>query len=321
MYKPCGAYSLNRKAKASVGLFIGPIPNSETKTLSENNIINPDNLKIRRSISKNFANTVVYKYEIDPREDKFLRGTIVQNATSLARIPVGSRALVVESTGMRDALLAESQAQQAATRRLNRFKYGAEFLDGVQVTFGDGYTIELGDILILDPANLSLVNTADGTREKPEKLFEVVNIDKDLRTGRISLNLIDTNFDGAARYGLIGPSSKIQTGISQSQFIIYEGFFNSPFGAQEYRKWDRYPNCSVKVRSADFTTRFAQSSILSIAGNTITLSSNLGFVPLLNDVMELSQYNSPLTTDQIKLIYAHMSDVVFADGGVQYQML
>ena len=321
LYKPCGAYSLNRKAKASVGFFVGPIPSVDTKTISKNNITNPSGLKLRRTITKNFANTIIYKYEIDPLEDKFLRGTISQSATSLGRIPVGGRALVVESTGMRDSLLAESLSAQAATRRLNRFKFGAEFLDGIQLTFGDGYAIELGDILLLDSDSLSIVNTEDGNRVKEPKLFEVVNIEKDFKTGKISINLIDTNFDGQARYGLIGPSSKILSGISQTQFTIYEGFYSSPFGVNEYRKWSRYALPSVKVRSADFTTRYAQSSILSYSGNTITLTSALGFTPQADDVMELSQYDSPLTTEQIKLIYAHMRDTAFADGKPQYQML
>lgn len=325
VYKPCGAYSLNRKAKSSLGYFVGPIPSESTVTLGEANIVNPDKLKIRRTTNKNFANTIVYKYETDVLEEKFLRGTIYQSATSLNRVKVGQRSLLIESTGMRQSLQAETVSAQAAGRKLSRFKFGAEFLDGVQVRFGDGYAIELGDIILLDPANLSLTNTETGTREKPSKLYEVANITKDFKSGKVTLDLIDTNFDGSGRYALIGPSSKIGAGISQTQFTIYNGFPNSPYGSNEGEKWQRFITATskpvVKVRSADFTTRYAQAAISSVVGNTVTVSTALGFTPQPNDVMELAQYSADGVTDQIKLLYAHMRDTAFPDGGAQYLLL
>lgn len=326
VYKPSGSYSINRKAKASVGLFVGPIPSVSTKTISEETVINPDKLKIRRSINKNFANTVVYKYEVDALEDRFLRGVVYQSQTSLDRIPVGVRALVIEATGMRDAILAQNLSSSAADRRLKRFRFGAETLDGVQVTFGSGFNIELGDILILDSTNLQLLNSEGGDRDKPQKFFEVINISKDFRRGVISMDLLDSNFDGQLRIGLISPSSRIATGISDTQFQIEPSFSTGQFGSAEFRKWQRYlssqGNVVVKVRSPDFTTRFNQSRIQSITGNIITVQTPLGFTPQAGDVMELAQYSTPNVTDQIKLLYAHLSDVGnFPDGTSPYVLL
>lgn len=322
IYKPSGAYSIPRNAQSSVSYFIGPIPGANIKTLSKDNIVGPSKLKILRSISKNFANTIIYKYEKSVTEDKFLRGVVYQSAGSLSQIPVGTKAQVIESSGIRQALAGQSITQIAADRKLDRFKLAAEYIPNVQVRFGDGYNIELADIIILDPTDLELVNTVDGDRNKEIKMFEVNNITKDFKTGKITIDLLDTTFDGAKRYGLIGPSSRISSGASQTQFQIEEFFPGSPFGAAEYKKWDRYPLCAVKVRSEDFTTRFAQTVIQSVSGNTITVSPALGFTPQPGDVMELADYDFASVTEQIKLIYVHMqNNATFGDGKDQYVML
>lgn len=320
VYLPASCYSVPRKTKSSAQLHIGPLPSADTKTLSKTNIINPSKLKVRRSTSKNFFNTIVYRFEDDALEDKFLKGRISQDAGSLARIPVGSRALVVNSKGMRTLLNAPNLADIAATRKLNRYKYGAESLEGVQVTFGDGFVIEVGDVIILDPTDLNVVNTVDGDRQKPAAFFEVINKTLNYKTGEVSLNLTDTNFATNARYGLIGISSNISAGISQTQFVISQ-IYPSVFGVSEYQKWDRYPNCAVKVKSPDGVTRFAQTIITSSTSNTITVRDALGFTPQPGDIMELADYDFVDTTHQIKLIYSFLSDTIFADGKPQYQML
>jgi hypothetical protein len=322
IYNPAGSYTLNRKAKASAGLFVGPIPTSATKVISDTNVTNPDKLRIRRTINRNFANTIVYRYEESALEERFLRGVIYQSATSLARIPIGVRSLVINSKGLRDSLLAQSITALAADRRLKRFRFGAEMVSGINVTFGSGFNIEIGDILVLDGENLQLVNTEDGTREKPSKLFEVVNISKNFKNGQITMDLLDTSFDGAARYGLIGPSSEIVLGSSETNFQIKAAYSKAQFGDNEFRKWTRYPNAAVRVRSPDFTARNNQSTIQQIVGNTITVATPLGFTPQPGDVMELAEYGLPQTQDTIKLIYGFMTDQpAFSDGKSPYQML
>lgn len=320
IYKPASCYSVPRKARSSVQLHIGPIPGAEIQTFSKSNIIRPSRINLRRSINKNFFNTIVYRFEEDALEDKFLRGVITQDGTSLARIPIGSRALVVNAKGLREDLNGQNLAQSASNRRLNRYKYGAEHIEGLNVTFGEGFRTEVGDIVIFDPTDLFVANTAGGNREKAPALFEVVNKSLNYKIGEVVLDLIDTSFNGAARYGLIGPASKIQSGVSTTQFIIYQAF-PSPFGSAEYQKWLRYPDCAVKVRSPDGTTRYAQTVIVSSSSNLIEVSPALPFTPQPDDIMELAQYDFASVTDQIKLIYAHMKDSAFGDGKPQYQML
>jgi hypothetical protein len=322
LYKPAGAYSLPRKARSSVGYFIGPLPSASTKTIDKDVILNPDKLKTRRTINKNFFNTIVYKYEVDPLEDKFLRGVITQSSTSLSDIPVGNRALVVEAKGMRQILSGLNLAQQASNRRLDRFKFGAEFMEGIDVTYERGYNLEIGDIIILDGEDLNLLNSAGGDRDKPPKFFEIVNKTLNIKTGKVSLDLVDTGFEGFKRYALVGPSSRIKFGISQTQFVIEE-YYRSPFGASEYKKWERFKQPRIKVRSGDFTTRFAQSYIVSLSGNTVTVQDTFGFTPQAGDILELSDYDFTGVTDQIKLLYVHMQNAATfpSDGQDQYVQL
>jgi hypothetical protein len=324
IYKPAGAYSLPRKARCSMGYFIGPIPGSSTITIDDGNVTNPDKLKIRRTINKNFFNTIVYKFEIDPLEDKFLRGVITQSATSLSQIPVGARALVVEAEGMRESLTGVARATAASNRRLDRFKFGAEFLEGVQLTYEYGFNLEIGDIVILDGTNLQLSDTATGERGKAPKFFEIINKSMSVKTGSVVLDLVDTNFSGQARYGLVAPASKIKSGISTTVFEI-EKVYRSNFGVNEYKKWERYPLCAVKIVSEDFTTRNATAVITGISGNRITVSPALGFTPQNGDIMTLANYDNSNVTEQIKLLYVHMtngSSATFAsDGRDAYSML
>lgn len=307
IYKPASAYSLPRKAQASVQLLLGPIPGSQMTTLSKANIVNPSKLRLRRTVNKNFFNTIIYRYDEDELTEKFLRGNIEQSATSINQIPVGTRPMVISSKGLRTTSNAASLAQSASTRRLNRFAFGAEFLEAVQLTFGAGFDLEVGDIVILDPEGLSISNTIDGTREKAIALFEIVNKSLNWKTGAVEVDLLDSGFDPDAKYCLIAPSSTISSAASQTIFTISQTAY-SVYGTAEFQKWARLEDCSVVVRSPDYTTRYAVSQIQTATSNTIELATPLGFTPLPGDVMELSKY--PFATDQVKLTYGHMAPLL-----------
>lgn len=325
IYKPAGAYSLPRKSQASVGYFVGPLPSASSITIDRSNITNPDKIVTQRGINKNFFNEIVYRYEVpavDTNDRKFLVTIVTFSATSLDRIPAGVRVLLVESQGMRKALLGQNLAQIASNRRIKRFQFGAEYFEGINVNYKVGYNMEIGDIIILDGDGLNILNSVDGNRERVPELFEVVNKRMNIKNGQVSLDLLQTGFQGNTRYGLVGPSSRIKTGISGTQFIIEKAYF-STFGSSEYLKWQRFPNCAVKVRSADFTTRYFQTTILSLSGNKVTVADNMGFIPVAGDIMELSQYDFTSVTDQIKLLYVHMQNSATfpSDGKDSYKML
>jgi hypothetical protein len=319
---------LPRKSKASVGLTIGPIPGTNAPIISRDDVTNAGQLIVRRTTNNNFANTVIYKFDKSWVDDEYDTGIVTTSATSKSRIPVGTKAMVIESDGLRSDLNGVTLATAASNRRLNRYKFGAEAISGMKVTYKKGFRIEVGDIVLLDADGLNLLNSADGNRAPEPKLLEVINKSLYLRTGQVSLDLVDTSYSTQTRYCLISPASRIKAGSSSTQFIIEQWQTNSVYGTNEYLKWTRFltdgRTIAVKVRSSDFTTRNAETEILSIVGNTITLSSSLGFTPQAGDFMELASFDNASTTTVITKLYGFMTDgtdTTFADGSSAYAML
>lgn len=325
LYLPAGAYSLPRKSKASVGLHTGPIPGTQAAILTKDDIKNPSKLELRRTISSNFANTITYQWDEKIDSDDFDAGEITYSAESVNRIKVGTKSMTISSRGMRSDLNAGNLANAASMRRLNRYKYGAEFIESLETTFKKGFNVEIGDVILLNPNGLNLLNSKLGTRNSVAKLFEVYNKSIDFRTGDVRLSIVDTSYSTQSRYGLISPSSFIRQGISETKFIIQQ-YFRSDFGTAEYLKWSRFMDggntCGVKVRSADFTTRFFQTTIKSVIGNEIEVNEPLGFVPQFGDILEFSDFSFAGTTDVQKTLYAFLSDgSLMTDGSKPYGAL
>lgn len=324
VYFPASAFSVPRKSQASVGYHIGPLPNSDIKTVDTRSVVNASRLNVTRSISSNFFNTVIYQFEEDVlNEDQYHRGDIEFSATSKNRIKVGTNALVITSKGIREVLSGQSIAQNAANRRLRKYKFAAESIDGIQVTLGSSFNAEIGDIVIVDMADLQMSDTKNATRSGEPRLFQIVNKTFDIRTGKVVYNLVDTAYSTASRYCLMSPSTRLMAG-SSSTVLKLAVTGNSVFGTNEGRKWSRYIGATVRVRSDDFTTRNDISTILSVSGNTLTLSTPLGFTPFANDTLTIANYDEMPVDEihkKIKLIYGFMRDSNFGDGSMQYQML
>lgn len=319
IFRPMSAFSIQRKGRTSVGYHIGPIPGANLLTLSQDNIENADKLKIRRSISKNYYNTVIVNFDRDINSGRFLSIKKTEDSTSISDFGVGRRAIQIDSQGLRSEIAAEAQVLQASNRFLNRYKRGAEFIDTVEVRFGDAFNAEIGDIILLDTGSLSVTNIEEGTRSGTIRIFQILNKTLDVKAGKVSFNLVDTNFSTSSRYCLISPASKIRPGASPTVITIKDSF-ESVFGSNEYLKWQRFGEIEVVVRSPDSVTRYDSSTITSIGGNTVTLATALSFTPQENDIMEFYFYNN--STDQQKLAYGYMRDVgPFDDGKDLYRML
>jgi hypothetical protein len=311
LYSPISCYSSPRKARSSLAFTIGPLPNAAAVTLDVNNVKNADKLVKRRSIGRNFYNTIIYKYDESAIESgKFLRGTIEVDATSLSTIDVGTRALTLEARGFRVSNAPEIDS--FAGRRIRRYAFGAEYFENVRTTFGAGYTIEVGDLVILDGVTLKIANPTTGLRTTPPRYYEVVSKKIDIQTGDTAFGLLDTRFDTTQRYALISPSSLIRNGISASAFILE--------GEDEFEKWDRYGSITVRVRSVDYSV--ADTAVVDrYEGNTVYLNSALSFTPSADMIMELSDYND--ANAEIKLLYGFISNGTadFDDGEPPYIMI
>ena len=321
IYRPASCYSLPADkeglARLSVGVHIAPLPNESIVTISAANITKPDKIAVKRSVNKNYYNSILHRFEDTPEEDTFRRKVFtVPGATT---IPSGNKTLVIESKGLKEELSATTLAAAAGARLLDRYKYAAEYIDGLEVLFSVGVQINVGDIVIFDPNGLNVVNPLDQSRVRPAGLFEVVNKDINIK-GQAKVDLVNTAFNITARYGLFSAASKLKTVISQTKFVI-EGLSAFPkFGSSaEYRKWEGIPLVGVKVRTANWSDVF-ETIIVDVTFNTITLRDAVPFTLLPGMILELSNYDFADVTAQQKLIYAHWTDDdnPFADGGNPY---
>ena len=320
VYNPLGAYSIPRKAQSSVGYHLaGLIPGGEVRILDTDNVVSAQKINIVRSTSKNFFNAVLYKFdERTLEEDKFDKINGSQSTDSRNRINTGSRTLLIESKGLRSDLLGESLSNSAAANRLKKYEFGAEYIRSIQVDLKTGWTLEVGDIVSLDMTALQVADKNSGTRTGEPRLFAIDNKTFNLKTGQITLDLVDTNFNQDVRYALISPASHITLGVSQTEFIIGPSFNIDRFGTNEYLKWAAYIGTTLRIHNDDYSIS-GTSVFTSNSGNTIILQDPLGFVPTAGMTMEFFDY--PSQTTEVQLVFSSMSNVVFADGKPIYQML
>lgn len=321
IYSPVACFSVPKQTVSSVGYHIGPIPGSELKTFDSTNVKKASNSRLRRSLSKQFYNEILYKYEQDVlNPEKFQSLYLAVSATSKNRIKgAGNKTFIIESLGLRDLLSGDNIAQQQSIRRLKRYEFGAEVLT-LETLFEVGFSVEIGDVVIVDAALLNIPDTKTGSQGFGPRFFEVQNKEFNIKTGDIKFELVDTSFDGASRYGLISPSSKIKSVISASEFVIEPSFSTVQYGVNEFQKWVGKGGYSVRVRDTDFGL-VSDSTLIEPTSNTITLDTPLSFTPTVGMVLELTDYDDINVTDSAKLLYAHMRDSAFADGKSQYNMI
>jgi hypothetical protein len=321
LYLPTTCYSLpmdrDGLSRISLGIHRPPIPGSGIVTINNRNISNPDRLAIKRSINKNYYNAIVYKFEDQPLDEELRRRRITLSGTQA--VPTGNKTLVIESLGMRSVFGATALADQAGSKLLERYESAAEYLDSVSVLFRDAIKITVGDILVLDPDGLNLLDSESATRSKSPLLLECVNRDVDIKNGSVRLDLVSTAFNIDARYGLISPASKITKVINQTTFVIGPPYAPGPFGLSEFRKWISLNQPGVRVRRKNFTFSF-NTVLNNVSSNTVTIQTTPDFTVQIGDIIEFSSYNISSVKDQQKLIYAFLSDGTndFVDGGKPY---
>jgi hypothetical protein len=317
IYSPAAAFSIPRKARASCGYHIGPIPGQDIKTIDKSNVKEGGKIKLRRSTNRNFYNEIVYKFDESAIEDKFLSGRITISATSKNQIKGANKTLTISSKGLRTVDQGGTIALTQSNRRLDRYKFGAESLS-FSTMFDVGFNMEIGDIFVFDGTELLLPDIKNAQKGMEPRLFEVQNKSLNLKTGDVNIDAVDTAFSPTSRYGLISPSSIVSAGLSVTQFIIQPSY-SARFAALEYRKWQGLVGASVRIRNADFTLVY-DTILRAISGNTFTVDA-LPVVPSAGFVFELTDYDDVDVIEQTKLVYVHMKDTAFADGKTQYLML
>ena len=293
VYFPSAIYSIPRKGKISINYSAPPLAIDDVKILNADNVKKPSNIRIKRTTNQKFYNAIVFKYEQDSLEDKFLKGLVTQSADSTNRIKVGNKILTIETKGSRNNGATNTAFETISRRLLDRYRYGAEFMS-LDVNFATGYPIDIGDPVIIEGASLRLSDSKTGSRDFSPRVMEVTNKTINLKTGEISLECTDTIYGTDGRYGVIAPSSYVGVSSTTTEIKLKETQLTI---TTERAKWARYIGTKIKIRSADFTySEF--TTIISISDTTekITVSA-LPAPPLEDYIIEVANYDEELEKD------------------------
>lgn len=294
---PCGAYSIPRKGKISMGFTSPPVAIATIPQLDSTQIVNPDKTSIQRSIGKYFYNSVIYKYDLSATEDKYKAGRITLQSDSLARIQVGNKPMTIQSDGLRNDPVTNKILDTNSRRFMERYKFGAELIK-CKVQYGTGFQIEVGDVVIYGDNTLLLPDTKFATRSFEPRLMEVVNKSMNIKTGEVQLDLLDTNYLTDGRYGIFSPSSVLDSG-STSSVIRVKDSFGIDASEIEADKWRNYIGRKVVIHDEDWTVQW-DSVLLSISdGDPYELTVQaLPGAPPAGYVMDLREYQDDAKKDE-----------------------
>lgn len=276
LYRPAGFYQVPRKGRASVNITIPPLVLEELKELTDENVLNPSKNKIARQLTKNFYNSVVYKFNRDSITEKFLSGMVILSARSTNRIPTGNKTLTIEADGFRNEITTRNYIKAQARRYSDRYQFAAESIS-VEVDYKTGFTIEVADIVLFGNPALQIPDITNGTRDFEPRLMEVINKSMNIKTGDIKLTLLDTGFGLDGRYGVISPNSFLDSGSSTTKLYL-KASFQTVLDAQERRKWDNLVGEEIRVRSLDFSF----SEVTRLVAFDSDSSTGLSIAPALS---------------------------------------
>ena len=319
IYYPSGLYALPRKGRAGVGYTTTPLALEKLVTLNETNITNPQKLIIERSISKNFYNSIVWKFNEDILTDKFLAGEITIDADSNARIKTGNKPLKITSKGMVDDVATRTLITSQTRRFLDRYKYATQLIRNVKTLFKDSNALEVGDIVLFGSENMSLHDSKRGDRTFQSRLMEITNKKLNISTGEISLDLLDTAYEQDGKFGVVSPASIVGVGSTTTEIIITTSFGTTGFNIEK-DKWDDYIGRNILIRSVDWTFQeitelksFSPTNNLKMIVDAISAPPTSGYIvdiPTYNDA-DAAQRISHCFFDPQKLVVSGASNFIF----------
>lgn len=320
IYFPSGLYTLPRKARASCSIVVPPVADQQIFKLDDTTLTEASKIKPLRSISKAFYNSVVFKYEQDSLEDKFLRAKVNYSADSQNRIKnVGNRVLTVTSAGLRDTAETDTLIRTNSRRLLERYQFAAEIIPNLKPLYKEALAIEVGDVVIFGSEELKISDISRGDRNFTPKLYEVSNKELNFKTGSIVISLLSTNFSLDGRYGIISPNSYIGVGSTNTDIIITNSFNTQPT-EKEKNKWTPYIGQTIRVRN----TTFSIDEETTLVGfdpandNKMIVSPALSFTPTAGMLIDSPAYpdsTDPEINSLWKLLHCYFDPQVLVVSG------
>lgn len=314
LYFPSGLYSLPRSGRAGVGYTSPPLAISDIKTLDSSNILQPEQIRIQRSTSKWFYNNIIYKYELDSIEDKYLANRVTLSADSANRIKTGNKSLIIESDGLRDNPVTENLIDRTTRNLLNRYQFAADFIPSIRVLANEAFNVEVGDVVIFDGASVGVYDNSSGDRAFTTRLMEVTSKKLNIKsTEFVELSLLDTNFGTDARFSVFSPSSNLASGSSTTVLRLKESY-STAAGVLETQKWQDWQDQPVIVRNEDWTFQEVRSfEVHPTIVNALLLDAPLSVAPSEDYIVDVATYDDSSTV--LKAVFGHINPSSTVDSG------
>jgi hypothetical protein len=315
---PASLYTVPRKGRISMQMSIPPLALEGVIRINDSNVLNPNKLEVARSVNQYFWNTVEYSYNYDPIEGDGYRRYIRISQDSLDRIKVGVKKLFIDSQGLRQDLDALNIIETTSRRLIDRYKFGAQLIKGIQLNYSTGMPLEVSDQVVLEGASLKLVDTKRGDRNFESRLFEIIRKRWDYVTGSVIIDLLDTGFSIDFRIGLMGPSSWIEAGSSTTEIRIKRSFGTTE-DEFEVEKWREYVGQPIKIRDDEYNF-LEEVTLVEIPFNrkdTLIIDPPLSITPPEDYLVDMPDYSGDSTVKDIwKNVHCFMCPVVDVVSGV-----
>lgn len=299
---PQGMYSIIRGARTSVKYTAPPLSVEILPTLSAKNVTNPEVIKQKRATYKYLYNEIIYQYNEDAVDDTLLNllGTVSQESKN--RIDIGNKQLRVEAGLLRRSNLTTQAVEIAMDRLLTRYKFAAQYYEGIKVLYKDFFNVEIGDTVILDGESLKFVDPKTGERNLPLAQYEILNKKINIIDGSVSLDIANTGFLLDQRFGVFSPSSEIVTGSTSDTLILRE-MLNTEEFAFEPQRYTDFIGGQIRVRSQDYTfDEITTIEAISTTNLNAIIVTALSQTPQDGWVFELPDYNL-LDSSEISELY------------------
>lgn len=299
LMRPQALYYLPKGAKISCKYTTPPFSVETLPTLNTSNIEKMSKVVFKRAHHKYFKNVVVYKYNPDVVEEEFRDKLILQSESSFNRISRGVKKETIESRGLRRSNEVLQVLNTAGLKYLNRYKFGARWIENVQVIYEVGIKLQVGDIVFFGGEDTKLVNLETGDRDFPIEQYEIINIDHNYAEGAVKISLLETGFSTDGLFGVFSPSSLISSGSTTGRLILTDRILDSEDTERETDKWSQYVGLKVRIFSPDYTRdeTVVLDSIDPQNQDAVLLENPLSFTPQVGDLMELAEIDQYGLTD------------------------
>lgn len=320
---PMGCYTISRFGRISLSVTKPPLPGGTQRLvqLDWTNILHPEKIHVQRTTTnRTFYNQISFEFDFDPGSGNFATIQYFLDTQSLTNfdqtltLPITAKALY---SVLGNGVVASQRGQALLTRYAN-----VAIILELTVNWSAGSQIEVSDIvLVVDNGKLQIMNFATGVRNLGSQLFEVIDRTYNVTEGTVSLKVLSgLGFDVNSRFGLISPSSNINSGSTSSTLRLLPSFGQTTI-AGEISKWSPFLGLPIVVHNQDFSITGTSTlvSLDPLDPTALDITPPLGFTPATGFVLEIADYptgTDKLVNSQYKALYAYITPTVAVVTGI-----